>query len=155
MKRFLRIAGIVIVVILVLIQFIPVERTNPPVTREVKWDSPETRALAQRACFDCHSNETVWPWYAYVAPISLRVADHVEEGRDKLNFSAWDQPQEDFDEIEKVIDRGEMPLSDYLLMHSDAKLTDAEKEQLLAGLQATYANDPPAEHEGGERGEDK
>lgn len=153
MKRFLRIGGIVLLALLILIQFIPIDRTNPLVTREVKWDSADTRALAQRACFDCHSNETVWPWYSYVAPISLRVADHVEEGRTVLNFSAWDQPNKDFDEIEKEVNEGGMPLSDYLLMHSEAKLTDAEKEQLLAGLQATMANDPPVEREGDERGE--
>lgn len=150
MKRFLRIAGIVILAIVVLIQFIPIDRTNPPVTREVKWDAPETRALAQRACFDCHSNETVWPWYSYIAPVSLRVADHVEEGRDVLNFSTWDQPNKEFDDIEEEINEGGMPLSDYLLMHSAAKLTAAEKEQLLAGLKATFANDPPIEREGGE-----
>lgn len=145
MKRFLRIAGFVILGIVVLIQFIPIDRANPAVTREVAWNSAETRALAQRACFDCHSNETVWPWYSYVAPISLRLASHVSNGRQHLNFSAWDQPNEDFDEIAKVIERNEMPLSDYLLMHSAAKLTDAEKEQLLAGLKATFANDPPIE----------
>ena len=55
---------------LVVIQFVPVERPNPPVLREPNWDSPETRALAQRACFDCHSNETTWPWYSQVAPVS-------------------------------------------------------------------------------------
>ncbi|MEZ4660589.1 MAG: heme-binding domain-containing protein [Caldilineaceae bacterium] len=145
MKRYLRIAGIVIVVLLILIQFIPVDRSNPPVTREVQWDSPETRALAQRACFDCHSNETVWPWYAYVAPVSLNVAHHVEEGRGRLNFSMWDQPNEDFREMEKTIREGQMPLWDYLLAHSEAKLSDAEKEALIAGLQATLANDPPVE----------
>lgn len=154
MKRFLRILGIVILAVVVLIQFIPINRTNPPVTQEVKWDAPETRALAQRACFDCHSNETVWPWYSYVAPISLRVADHVEEGRDVLNFSTWDQPNKDFDDIADEINEGGMPLSDYLLMHGEAKLTAAEKEQLVAGLKATFANDPPVEGEGGERGDD-
>lgn len=148
MKRFLRIGIVVVLGILVLIQFIPVNRTNPAVTREVQWDSPETRALTQRACFDCHSNETVWPWYSYVAPISLRVASHVEEGRERLNFSAWEQPNEDFEEIEKVINRGEMPLSDYLLIHTEAKLSDAEKEALLAGLKATFTNDPPVERSG-------
>jgi len=143
MKRFLRIAGFVILGIVVLIQFIPISRSNPAITREVAWNTPETRALAQRACFDCHSNETVWPWYSYVAPISLRVAGHVSNGRNHLNFSAWDQPNEDFDEIRKVLERGEMPLSDYLLMHAEAKLSDAEKQELLEGLRETLANDPP------------
>lgn len=145
MKRYLRIAGIIFALLFVLIQFIPVDRTNPTVSQEVKWDSAETRALAQRACFDCHSNETVWPWYSYVAPISLRVAEHVEHGREHLNFSAWDQSNEEFEEIEKLIRQGQMPLWDYLLAHSEADLSDAEKEALIAGLQATLANDPPIE----------
>ena len=148
MKRFLRIAGIVIIVLLVLIQFIPVNRTNPAVTQEVKWDSPETRALAQRACFDCHSNETVWPWYSYVAPISLRVAEHVDDGRRHLNFSTWDQANEESEKIIEVIQNGEMPLWDYLLMHPEAKLSDAEKEALITGLQTTLDNDPPIERQG-------
>lgn len=148
MKRFLRNALFVLLGLLILIQFIPVQRDNPPVTQEVQWNSPETRALAQRACFDCHSNETVWPWYSYVAPLSLRVASHVHEGREHLNFSAWDQPNEDFEEIEEVIQRNEMPLSDYLLMHAEADLTDAEKQALLAGLAETFANDPPIDRSG-------
>jgi hypothetical protein len=148
MKKWLTRIGITLLVIFVLLQLIPVSRTNPPVRREVKWDSSLTRQLAQRACFDCHSNETVWPWYAYVAPISLRVADHVNEGRNKLNFSAWDQPNEDLKKIKEEIEEGGMPLSDYLLMHPGAKLTDAEKRALIEGLTATLTNDPPIEHEG-------
>jgi len=149
-KRFFRIAGIIILLILVGIQLIPIDRTNPAVSREVQWDSPATRELAQRACFDCHSNETVWPWYSYVAPVSLRVADHVQEGREHLNFSAWDQPNVDLEEVVENIERGEMPLSDYLLMHPEAKLSDSEKQALLDGLKATFAADPPIARE--ERG---
>lgn len=151
MRRFLRNALFVIIGLLIVIQLIPVNRTNPPSTREVKWDAPETRALAKRACFDCHSNETIWPWYSYVAPVSLRLASHVTEGRDRLNFSAWDQPNERYSEIEKVLNRNEMPLWDYLLMHAGAKLSDTEKQALLTGLKATYANDPPIERQQGER----
>ena len=147
MKRILKFAGIAIIVILIGIQFIPVNRTNPPVTREVKWNAPETKALAERACFACHSNETVWPAYSYIAPISLRVADHVEEGRSALNFSAWDQPNADFDEVEENIQRGEMPLKDFLLLHPEARLTAAERQQLIAGLEATFQQDPPIEKE--------
>jgi glutaredoxin len=94
LKKVLKFAGIAFVVLLILIQFIPVAHTNPPVTREIQWDSLQTRALAQRACFDCHSNETVWPWYAYVAPVSWRIANHVYDGRRRLNFSEWDRPNE-------------------------------------------------------------
>lgn len=124
-------------------QFVPVNRTNPPVAKEVQWNSAETRNLAQRACFDCHSNETVWPWYAYVAPMSWRVAEHVEHGRGHLNFSEWDRPNEDFEEVEKMLNEGEMPLWDYELFHSEAKLSPRETQQLIDGLRATFENDPP------------
>lgn len=145
MKRVLRIILIVVVLVLVVIQLFSLTHTNPPVTREVRWNAPETRALAQRACFDCHSNETVWPWYAYVAPLSLRIQHHVDEGREHLNFSAWDQPNADAEEMAKLIRNGDMPLWDYLLMHPEAKLSAAEQEALIAGLEATLASDPPIE----------
>jgi hypothetical protein len=122
-----------------------VSRTNPPVTREVRWDSPQTHTLAQRACFDCHSNETVWPVYSRIAPVSFVLAQHVNEGRSRLNFSTWDQPNSNFEEVQRNIENGQMPRWDYLLMHPDAKLTAAEKTQLLAGLQATFQQDPPIE----------
>ncbi len=152
MKKWLKRIGIAIIIILVGIQLIPVSRTNPAVTREIKWDAPATQALAQRACNDCHSNETTWPWYGYIAPISWRLADHINEGRDQLNFSTWDQPNTELDEVVESINEGEMPLSDYLLMHPEAKLTATEKAALIAGLQATFRQDPPiARAEGGER----
>ena len=143
MKRLFMLIVILAVVGFVAIQFFPVDRTNPPVTREIAWDSPETRALAERACFDCHSNETKWPFYAYIAPMSLVVANDVTEGRDRLNFSEWDRPNEDFGEISEVVTRGEMPLAQYLLLHPEARLTEVEKQQLLDGLDATYRQDPP------------
>ena len=143
MKKTIQIVLSILGLILVGIQFVPVDRTNPPVVDEISWDSPETRELAKRACFDCHSNETVWPWYAYVAPISFRVAGHVDHGRQHLNFSDWSRPNEDFDEIEEVIEEGDMPLSDYLMMHEEADLTAEETQRLLDGLRATYAQDPP------------
>lgn len=127
----------------VVIQFVPVEKSNPPVTREIRWDSPETAALARRACYDCHSHETTWPWYASVAPVSWRVTHHVNHGREYLNFSTWDRPNEDLDEVIEVLQEDEMPLKDYRLMHGEARLTDAEVERLIAGFRATFAADPP------------
>jgi cytochrome c551/c552 len=147
MKKWLKRIGLGLIVLLVALQLAPLNRTNPTVTREVKWNAPETRALAQRACFDCHSNETVWPWYAYIAPISMRVVSHTNEGRERLNFSAWDQPNEGIEEMEKAITQGEMPLWDYLIMHPEAKLSDAEKQVLIDGLKATLAADPPMKRE--------
>ena len=143
MKRILRITLIAVVVILIGIQFIPVSHTNPPVTREIKWNAPETKALAQRACFACHSNETVWPAYSYVAPVSFFVVNHTNEGRGQLNFSEWDKPNAGFDEVNRNVTRGEMPLREYLWLHSDARLTAAETKQLLDGLEMTFQQDPP------------
>ena len=141
------IALVVIWALLQIYTLVGINRTNPAVVQEVKWDSPATRDLAKRACFDCHSNETTWPWYSYVAPVSLRVADHVNEGRERLNFSDWTRPNEDYEEIEKQITRNFMPLSDYLLMHAEAKLSAEESQALLAGLKATFESDPPIKRE--------
>ena len=143
MKRILKWAGIAFLVILIGIQLIPLNRTNPPITREVKWNSPETQALAQRACSDCHSNQTIWPWDSYLAPASFLIANHVNDGRRHLNFSEWDKPNSDFEEVSRTIRNGQMPMWDYVLMHPSAKLTPAETQQLLDGLQATFQQDPP------------
>lgn len=143
MKRLITLVVILASIGFVAIQFVPVDRTNPPVTREIAWNSPETRALAQRACFDCHSNETVWPPYAYIAPISLMLAEHVADGRDQLNFSEWDGRNEDYEEIVEAVTSGKMPLPNYLLLHPESRLSEAEKEALLEGLALTYEQDPP------------
>ena len=147
-RRFL-FTGLGLVGIFILIQLIPVSRENPAVTQEIQWNSAETKALAREACFDCHSNETVWPWYSYVAPVSWRIAGHVNDGRRRLNFSEWDQPNEDADEIIKAITSGEMPLRDYLLMHPEARLTEEGTQALVDGLEQTLANDSPVERQGG------
>lgn len=147
-KRIFIWTGLGLVGLLILIQLIPITHDNPTVTQEIQWNSPETQTLAQDACFDCHSNETVWPWYSYVAPISWRVAGHVQEGRQRLNFSEWDQPNENAHEIIEAITSGKMPLRDYLLMHPEAQLTDEGTQVLVAGLEQTLANDPPIERQG-------
>ena len=129
-------AVIAIVLLGLLIQLIPYGRdhTNPPVIAEPKWDTPQTRALAKRACFDCHSNETVWPWYSNIAPISWLVASDTFRGRSRLNFSEWSQPQRGADEVARVLQEGEMPPFIYLPMHPSARLTSAEKQALITGL---------------------
>lgn len=121
--------------LLVVIQLVPYGRdhANPPVTAEPAWDSPETRALAVAACFDCHSNETVWPWYSNVAPVSWLVQRDVDEGREKLNFSEWGRPQE-ADEAGETVREGEMPPRQYLITHPEARLSDVELATLAAGL---------------------
>jgi hypothetical protein len=121
---------------LLAIQLIPYghQQTNPPVTAEPTWPSPESRNLAVRACFDCHSNETTWPWYSSAAPISWLVVHDVQEGRDALNFSEWDRPQQRLREIAEVLREGEMPPVYYRWTHPSAILSAAEKAQLERDL---------------------
>lgn len=147
LMRILLIAGVVVVALFIILQLAPVQRTNPAVVREPHWDSPQTRELAQRACYDCHSNETVWPWYAYIAPVSWSVAREVNEGREVLNFSDWDHLSGEVregGEISEVLDEGRMPPSQYVGMHPSANLTPEEKRALAQGLQATIRQDPPS-----------
>lgn len=85
------VGGLVVIGVIgfIAIQFVPVDKSNPPVVSEPKWNSPQTQMLAERACYDCHSNQTKWPWYSSVAPVSWLVSRHVQEGRAELNFSEW------------------------------------------------------------------
>jgi len=140
MKRFMIRVGLVLLVLLGLIQVVPYGRAHdsPPVRQEPKWDSPATRALAERACFNCHSNETKWPWYTWVAPVSWLTESDVHEGRRHLNFSEWDRKQRYADDAAAMLEEGEMPPWFYLPMHPEAKLTDEEKAQLIRGLEAMF-----------------
>jgi Haem-binding domain len=118
------------------IQLVPYgwRHPNPPVTQDAPWPDANSERIARASCYDCHSNETDWPVYAYVAPMSWVVRSDVESGRDELNFSEWDRDDGDADKaIEEILD-GSMPPDRYTLIHRDARLTDAETEQLVAGL---------------------
>ncbi|MCB9677997.1 MAG: heme-binding domain-containing protein [Alphaproteobacteria bacterium] len=124
---------------------------NPPVTREIEWIDAETEALARRACYDCHSNETVWKGGHRVPVVNSLVRSDVKRGRCKMNFSEWDGPNEDaWDAPSELLD-GEMPLGLYLKTHEHARLTDDEVQALADGLNATFELDPPLD---GERCED-
>jgi hypothetical protein len=118
-------------VVLVAIQLVPVARTNPPVVSTVPA-APEVASVLRRACFDCHSNETVWPLQAYVAPLSWFVAHDVKEGREELNFSAWGPKEADrtAKKLAKEVEEGDMPPFLYVIAHPGAKLTKAEKALL-------------------------
>jgi hypothetical protein len=134
------------VVLFVLIRAVPYGRnhSNPPVTMEPKWDSPQTRALAARACFDCHSSLTKWRWYSNVAPASWPVQRDVDGGRGAFNFSEWDRAQDvGAGDVAEAIRGGSMPPWFYTILHSNAKLSAAEKAALIRGLNATLAASPP------------
>lgn len=145
-----RIIGIVLVVVLigfVILQFIPYGKNhqNPPVKAEPAWDSPQTRQLFYQTCGDCHSNETVWPWYSNIAPVSWLIQNDVDEGRSYLNVSEWRTRGMEADDAAEVVREGEMPPSLFLIMHPEARLDQTDKQILIRGLSATFGD------EGGER----
>ena len=143
---------VVLVVVVLLIQLIPYGRdhTNPRGGREPEWSSPAVRQLTQRGCFDCHSNLTEWPWYTNVAPVSWLAQHDVDGGRDVLNFSEWQKPQDaGLQDVIEAIRGEDMPPAEYRLLHKEARLTDNEKQVLEAGLTSTWAKDPPGSKDGG------
>jgi hypothetical protein len=130
-RRWVRIVLLGIVVLLVGIQLVPVDRSNPPEQGVVPAPAP-VLAVLERSCFDCHSNHTRWPWYAYVAPVSWRIADDVRHGREEMNFTEWNRASarrrtraaaKVWDEVQE----GKMPLPSYLRMHPEATLTDEDR----------------------------
>jgi hypothetical protein len=129
-----------IVVVVVALQLVPYghTHTNQAVQAEPQWNSPRTRELFVRACADCHSNETVWPWYSNIAPVSWLVQRDVDEGREEFNISL---PGSEGDEAAEKVAEGEMPLAIYTLLHPEAKLSAAEKQELIQGLQATFGSE--------------
>jgi hypothetical protein len=139
-KKIIKIIAILVfigIILLLIIQIIPYgkDHNNAPVVSEPNWDSQQTRELAKRACFDCHSNETIWPWYSKIAPISWLVYRDVAEGRQRINFSECHTSNMNISgEFSEVINDGEMPPFQYLPMHPSARLSSVEKTQLINGL---------------------
>jgi len=144
-KRWLLRGLLGLVVLFAAIQLVPYGRdhTNPPVTRAVRWDSARTQELAAGACMDCHSNLTRWTWYSNIAPISWLVYDDVKGGREHLDFSEWDKPQREVDDIVEAVRDGSMPPWQYKPLHAGARLSAGEREELARGLEKTLASDPP------------
>jgi hypothetical protein len=134
--------------LLVAMQLVRCEQTNPKITGEVAAPA-DVQAMLKRSCYDCHSNETRWPWYSQVAPVSWLVHHDVMEGREHLNFSEWNQLSADkrkhkLEEIEELVNDGDMPLAYYLPLHSDARLSDADKQAIVSwSKQARATPSPP------------
>ncbi len=132
-KRVILWTGLGLVGLFVAMQLVPYgwRHSNPPVVADAPWPSAATEKLAREACYDCHSNETKWPKYSYVAPLSWWVRNHVDEGRASLNFSEWRGRSGDAAE---TIREGSMPPSYYTLLHPSARLSSSEKQQLIDAL---------------------
>ncbi|WP_126652667.1 heme-binding domain-containing protein [Chryseobacterium aureum] len=124
-----------------LIQFFPIDRTNQPVEAarnfvSAKKTPEKIAALLKNACYDCHSNETVYPKYAFIAPISWSVKSHVNEGREHLNFSIWETYNKDLKEnmltkAVQTIQSKTMPMPGYIVYHKEANLSEAERALLI------------------------
>ncbi len=132
---------IALVVIFVLMQLYRPKRnvsTEIPKTDFIQTLQPpkDIAQMIKTSCYDCHSNNTDYPWYVNVAPVSWFMAHHIDEAKEELNFSEWDtfsskRKNKKLDEIVEMVDEGEMPLSSYLLMHSEAKLSEEQTKRLI------------------------
>lgn len=137
MKKIILYLAIAAVVVFGLIQLVPFghDHTNPPTVSEPKWVNPEARALVKEHCFQCHSNETAWPWYSNIAPASWLIAMDVKEGRQQFNFSDWQANPGEVDEMVQEIQSGGMPPIQYWIFHPSSKMNDQQKQQLIQALE--------------------
>lgn len=132
----------------VAIQFVPYgkDHTNPAIISEPTWDSPRTKELFDNACADCHSHQTTYPWYSSIAPISWLITRDIDEGREHFNVSAWGvQKKNEADDAAKEVREGSMPPWFYLPTHPEARLSDAEKQELITGLEKTFGKEEESE----------
>jgi len=134
MKRIRRVVFVLLILAFIGIQYVEVERTNPPVTADVNAPT-EVKNIFKSSCYDCHSNETVWPWYSKIAPISWLIVNDVMDGRKKLNFSEWEKFYSDKrtklkKKIWDEINQDEMPKDIYTIMHTNAKLDIIQKNTI-------------------------
>ncbi len=141
-KRFIVYIIIALFIVFAAIQFVPFgkDHSNPPVIQEPQWDSARTRELFFRACKNCHSNETEWPWYSNIAPISWLIYEDVEEGRSKFNISILGGYQREGDRAAEMVRKRKMPPWYYLPAHSESRLSNSEREEFIRGLAATFGN---------------
>lgn len=132
---------VVLLVAFIIIQFFPIDKTNPPVDAGMDFlkikHTPEPIAkIITTSCYDCHSNESKYPWYSNIAPASWFLQNHIKEGRKHLNFStfAMYEPKRQIKKMEEcveLIEKHEMPLESYYIGHQDAKITDIQRQELI------------------------
>lgn len=132
---------IILFVVFILIQFFQIDKTNPPVNEGVDFltvkKAPETTTnLIRNSCYDCHSNETKYPWYSYIQPFGWFLKHHIDDGRKQVNFSVFSTYEKNdqahvMEECAEVLKKGEMPLESYLLIHNDAVLSPEQQKILI------------------------
>ncbi|MBK7477966.1 MAG: heme-binding domain-containing protein [Haliscomenobacter sp.] len=149
MKKTIRWTLLALLGALVFIQFLQISKTNPAADPAQDYlataNPPEAvTSLLKQACYDCHSNLTRYPWYSYVQPAGWFLKKHIDEGREHLNFSVWTtypakRANHKLEECFEVVETKEMPLKTYPLMHPEAKLDDAQREELISWFKSEYA----------------
>lgn len=132
---------LLLLVALVLIQFIRIDKNNPPIVEandylSISKPTNETSTLIKNACYDCHSHDTSYPWYTNIAPLSWWIKGHINGGREKLNFSDWgnysqNKREHKLEECVDFVERKSMPLKSYTWLHSDAKLDEIQRKALV------------------------
>ena len=146
-KKYLRVAIVAVVVILIVLQFFQTNTNNGEsaspndLTHAVNVPRPVLNIL-QQSCFDCHSNHTNYPWYAYIQPVGWWLSDHIKDGKEELNFSEFNtypekRKNKKLEKIADEVEEGEMPLNSYLIIHTDSKLSEAEKNELVSWAKST------------------
>jgi hypothetical protein len=152
MKKFISFKSILIflVFLLLIIQSIRIDKSTKPINPETDFVSltqanANIANLLKMACYDCHSSQSTFPWYTNVAPISWWIKNHINEGKEKLNFSEWGiytdkRKNHKVEECIELVEEGEMPLSSYTMIHSDSKLTDSQKLDLILFFKALKNN---------------
>ncbi|WP_130735620.1 heme-binding domain-containing protein [Flavobacterium sp. J27] len=133
---------LLLLVAFIVIQFFQIDKNNPPVDQNQDFitmykPTDEIASKIKASCYDCHSNESKYPWYSNIQPVGWFLKNHIEDGKRHLNFSEFEtySPKKQAHKLEEsyeLIEKGEMPLSSYTLIHKDAVLTEAEQTTLIA-----------------------
>jgi hypothetical protein len=149
MKKVLKIAVIAVAIVLIGLQFFQIDKTNPPIVENETLEaavavSPDISLIMGRACNDCHTNKTIYPWYANVQPAGWFLKDHINEGREELNFSKFNTLEtkkkvRKLEEICSEVESGQMPLPSYLWIHRDASLTESERQAICSWTKSEIA----------------
>ena len=142
MRKIYKYLFMLLILALIGIQFIDVPITNPPVSGEIEAPA-EIKSILKTSCYDCHSNETAWPWYSKVAPVSWLIIDDVNSGRQKVNFSEWDKysnakKEKKMKNIWEEVNSDKMPIKSYTFIHPQSVLDFTQKSLLKKWVSNFY-----------------
>jgi len=146
MQKWIKRIGLALLAVLVVIQFFGIDKENPPVDSSqdfmaVAAPPADVAEMLKTACYDCHSHETAYPWYSNIAPVSWWLKDHIDHGREELNFSKWgtykaEKAAHKAEESAEEVEEQHMPIKPYLITHADARLSDEQRERLATWFMA-------------------